>query len=82
MGHGLPPLQDLGGQRQPAEEAQQSRDGTQNCLVRLLRVPSGWLFHAQIGARRLNSHLHRTAAQLPDQDLGRYEGGVGAEQGL
>ena len=38
-GDGLPPRQDMGGQRQPAEEAQQGRGGAQDGLVRPLRVP-------------------------------------------
>ncbi len=75
-------MQDMGGQHQPAEEAQQGRSGAENRLVRPLRVPSGWSFHAQIGAHRLKGHFHGPAPQVPGQEQGRREGGVGTEQGL
>ena len=81
-GDRLPPVQDMGGQRQPAEEAQQGRRGAQNGPVRPLRVPAGWRFHAQIGTHRLQGHFHGPAPQVPSQELGRRDGGVGAEQGL
>ena len=74
----MPPLQDMGGQHQPAEEAQQGRGGAQNGPVRPrpLRLP------AQIGAHRLKGHVHGPVPQVPSQDQGRRKGGVGAEQGL
>ena len=77
-GDGLPPLPDMGGQRQPAEEAQQGRGGAQNGLVRPLPLR----LHAQIGAHGLKGHFHGPAPQVQGQDQGRRERGVGAEQGL
>ncbi len=72
----------MGGQHQPAEEAQQGWGGAQNGLVRPLRGPSGWRLHAQIGAHRLKGHFHGPTPQVPGQERGRRAGGVGTEQGL
>ena len=77
-GDGLPPLPDMGGQRQPAAEAQQGRGGAQDGLVRPLPLR----LHAQIGAHGLKGHFHGPAPQVQGQDLGRGQGRVGAQQSL
>ena len=68
----------MGGCHQPTEKAQQGRGGALNGLVRPLPL----CLHTQISAHRLKGHFHGPAPQVPGQDHGYREGGVGAEQSL
>ena len=75
-------LQEMSGQDEPEEEAQQGRGVAGDGLVRPLRVPSGWGLDTQMSAHFLKGNLHLPTAQVPGEDRGRRPVGVGVEQRL